>query len=181
MQTMRIWQKTQRTTGGPSPRALCGLALATVVTGCATPFPSGTSQAPQSNVPVIEASQPAPLQSFALTVDGYKRDVAQAIYRTNPGALFDGAPPPTLRAVVVLSLRIDPAGNPSRVTVLRSNGYRELEELAVSSVKRAAPLPMPNRIITRDGNMEFVETWLFRDDGRFQIRSLAEAQATLED
>jgi hypothetical protein len=29
--------------------------------------------------------------------------------------------------------------------------------------------------------MEFVETWLFRDDGRFQIRSLAEAQAALED
>jgi protein TonB len=125
--------------------------------------------------------QSVPTQSIALTVDGYKRDVARAIYRSNAERLFDGAPPPMLRAVVVLSLRIDPAGNLSRVSVLRSNGYRDLEEIALGSVRRATPLPMPNRLVARNGNAEFVETWLFRDDGRFQIRSLAEAQAKQED
>jgi hypothetical protein len=31
------------------------------------------------------------------------------------------------------------------------------------------------------GTMEYYETWLFRDDERFQIRSLAEAQQSPPD
>jgi protein TonB len=156
------------------------IGVAALVAGCSTPLPPAPWQSSAPPHP-DSAAEGAPVQSVALTVDGYKRDVARAIYRNNPENLFDGAPPPTLRAVVVLSIHIDPAGRPLRLAVLRSNGYRELEEIALASVRRAAPLPMPNRLIARNGEAEFVETWLFRDDGRFQIRSLAEAQATLED
>jgi protein TonB len=126
---------------------------------------------------IVAAESTPPLQSVASSVDGYKREVARAIYRNNPESLFDGAPPPLLRAVVVLSLSIDPNGHLSRVNVIRSNGYRDLEEIAVRSVRRTATLPMPSRVVAPKGTAEFVETWLFRDDGRFQIRSLAEVQA----
>jgi protein TonB len=34
--------------------------------------------------------------------------------------------------------------------------------------------------VLRSGRVEVAETWLFRDDGRFQIRSLAEPQASTE-
>lgn len=118
-------------------------------------------------------------ESDAQSVDGYKRDVAHCIYHANAALLFQGVPPPTLRAIVVLSLRIDSKGNAQQLYVVRSNGYKNLEEVALQSVRHAAPLPVPNRRIVRDGNVEFVETWLFREDGRFQIRSLAEPQATL--
>jgi periplasmic protein TonB len=161
-------------------RHFAGLLGMALLAGCQAPLPPTSSGTTQPASPVEEAAS-VPTQSVALTVDGYKREVARAIYRSSPEHLFEGAPPPLLRAVVVLSLRIDREGKLSRVSVLRSNGYRELEAIALSSVHRASPLPMPNRLVEHNGNAEFVETWLFRDDGRFQIRSLAEAQALLQD
>ena len=116
-----------------------------------------------------------------MSMDGYKREVALTIYRSSAGKLFEGAPPPLLKSVVVLRVDIDAAGTPRRVSVLRSNGFRDLEQLAVESVRRAAPLPPPGaELLSSNGDAEFVETWLFRDDGRFQIRSLAETQASAE-
>jgi protein TonB len=82
-----------------------------------------------------------------------------------------------LRSVVVLSVRIDAVGRPVRIAVLRSNGLRALERRAVQSVRDAAPLPVPDRQMLRRGIASITETWLFRDDGRFQIRTLASAQA----
>ena len=59
------------------------------------------------------------------------------------------------------------------VSVRRSNGYRDLENVALSSVRRAAPFAAPSRFIRRsDGAVNFLETFLFRSDHRFQIRSL---------
>lgn len=112
-----------------------------------------------------------------LAPDDYKRAAAARIQERNVDALFDGAPPPVLRSIVVLSIRVDAAGRPLSVTVLRSNGQRALEQRAIASVRAAAPFPAPPAL--RDGSARFVETWLFRDDGRFQIRSLAQVQAPL--
>ena len=47
----------------------------------------------------------------------------------------------------------------------------------MQSVRDASPLPAPQRSLVRNGRIELTETWLFRDDGRFQIRTLAQAQA----
>jgi protein TonB len=76
-----------------------------------------------------------------------------------------------------LQIAVDAGGQPTRVAVLRSNGYTELDRIAVQSVRRAAPLPHPSRFIMHGGGLEYTETWLFRDDGRFQIRTLAQPQA----
>jgi protein TonB len=121
-----------------------------------------------------------PRVSDARTVDGYKRDAARRIYFKTSARLFDGAPPPTLKSVVILSIRLDADGRPLRVDVVRSNAYRDLEEAAIKSVHDAAPLPVPRAALLVNGALEYVETWLFRDDDRFQIRSLAQVQQMLE-
>jgi len=110
-------------------------------------------------------------------MNGYKRDVAKQIYRANRQHLFEGAPPPTLKSVVVLTIKVDSDGKLTHVSVLRSNRYTALEALAMQSVRDAAPLPRPNRFVMKRGVAEFVETWLFRNDDHFQIRTLAESQA----
>lgn len=143
----------------------------------AAPEPSVGPVAPTPAAGVIAAPEPAPPPSTAWTVNGYKKEAALWISNANRKNLFEGVPPPILKSVVVLSILIDADGQPRQVKVLRSNGYTDLEKIAVQSVHRAAPLPHPNRLIVRHGGVEYTETWLFRDDGRFQIRTLAEPQA----
>jgi protein TonB len=78
-----------------------------------------------------------------------------------------------LKSVVVLDVTIGPDGKLLRVAVRRSNGFKALENLAMDSVRRAAPFPAPAWAVRRgDGTVNFLETFLFRDDGRFRIRSL---------
>ncbi len=154
------------------------LALAVLAeAGCTVTYPPPPVISPQQPPGLGGAIEPAlPMQSAALSLDGYKRDVAKHIYRVNAESLFDGPPPPTLRSIVVLSLNVDANGTPNAVALLRSNGFTELEGVAIRSVRRASPLPAPPALIARNGRVEFVETWLFRQDGKFQIRSLAEIQ-----
>ena len=146
---------------------------------------SAQRPAPPAAVPPAAANEAAAVpepdsaqNSHALTVNGYKKDAALWIASVNRQILFQGVPPPVLKSVVVLSIVIDALGQPTHVAVMRSNGYTELEKIAVQSVYRSAPLPHPNRLITRHGVLEYTETWLFRDDGRFQIRTLAQPQAS---
>jgi hypothetical protein len=48
-----------------------------------------------------------------------------------------------------------------------------LENRALESVRRAAPYQAPAFTVRRsDGSVNFLETFLFRDDGRFRILSL---------
>jgi protein TonB len=138
-----------------------------------TAEPAATQQA------AAAAPEPATAQkSQSWTVNGYKKDAALWISSVNKKNLFEGVPPPILKSIVVLSIAIDSEGQPTHVSVLRSNGYTDLEKAAMQSVHRAAPLPHPNRLIVHHGGIEYTETWLFRDDGRFQIRTLAEPQSS---
>lgn len=110
----------------------------------------------------------------------YKHRVACHLHRHNRALLFAGPPPPMLKSVVVLSLKIDPQGQPT-VQMLRSNGIRDLERRAMQAVRDAAPLPLPQPRLLRRGTADLTETWLFRDDGQFQLRSLAAVQAAWQD
>ena len=135
---------------------------------------------PDSNRPQPDSGACGPARPGApvvATAEGYKREVACRIHARNGSHLYEGAPPPVLRSIVVLSVRIDASGRPVRIGVLRSNGIRMLERRAIQSVRSAAPLPVPGSRILRKGSTDIVETWLFRDDGRFQVRSLAAVQA----
>jgi protein TonB len=160
--------------------ALLCLAASALIAACS----SQPSAPPQPATPPAPAAQAAAAEppvvphSFSWTVDGYKKDAAQRIYEANKSRLYDGAPPPILKSIIVLSIAIDADGQPKRVKVLRSNGYKDLDKIALQSVERAAPLPHPSRMISHGRGMEYTETWLFREDGRFQLRSLAQVQQT---
>lgn len=128
--------------------------------------------------PVSPAAPLAAERSNASSRDGYRKDFAEHIYRANAQHLYTGRPPPLLKSVIVLNLRVDAGGNPTHISIRRSNGVKALEALAMQSVRNAAPLPIPSRLAQSGGGVEFLETWLFRNDGRFQLHTLAEPQAT---
>ena len=64
-------------------------------------------------------------------------------------------------------------GAPPRYRCIRSNGYVHLEQRALTSVVKAAPFTPPAPALLQGaGSVSFLETFLFRDDGFFQVRSL---------
>ena len=163
--------------------ALAAVLVAAALAGCEappSPPPEPTAQPEPPAQP--EPAPPPPPQAAApklpppkTPLDAYKRDVAQRILDANAARTFDGAPPHLLRAVVVLQYTVDGKG---RVTGLRTLRTRDdaMAKVAHDSVRVAAPLPAPPANLLRKGTLLVAETWLFRDDGKFQVRSLAEEQ-----
>jgi protein TonB len=76
----------------------------------------------------------------------------------------------------VVTVVIDARGNVTASRILRGNGHRTLERIALDSVKRAAPYDAPPRTLLRGGSIEITETFLFRGDDKFQVRSIAQPQ-----
>jgi len=159
---------------------LPGIACMALLAACSAP-PQGTVPLPAvpavpQSVPqaVTQAAQPpkAPPRAV-LTIDDYKREFAQQVAHANPG-IFDDPMPQVLKSIVVLDVTIARDGKLTRVAVYRSNHYKELETAALDSVRRAAPFaPPPAKVRRSDGTVNFLETFLFRDDGQFRIHSLA--------
>jgi len=146
---------------------------AIVVAGCGAPTP------PETPKPAPPAPQVAPPARPSLSLEDYKREIAGEILKANSATTFDGTPPHLLRAVVVLELTIDGKGAVRGIRTLRTPDD-ELAAVAARSV-RAAAFSAPPPELLRRGQLEVVETWLFRDDGRFQVRTLAAPQARLAD
>jgi protein TonB len=161
-------------------RALAtGILSAAVLAACA-PRPETPAMQPEvvPPGPVVSATTPPPREpratTRATTLDGYKMEVAHRIASSSPD-LFADPLPEVLKSVVVLDISIDRDGAPQHISVRRSNGYRQLEQRAEASVRRAAPFTAPAPALLRGASsVRFLETFLFRDDGRFQIRSLVE-------
>lgn len=151
----------------------------------ATSFAGGlllaACSAPPTAVPAKEQNAARPARPTtavipALTLDGYKEEFARRVAASSPD-LFAEPVPEMLKSIVVLDITIDRNGGLARVAVRRSNGYQALERKAMDSVRRAAPFDAPSFALRRhDGSVNFLETFLFRDDGRFQIRSLVAAR-----
>jgi len=98
--------------------------------------------------------------------------VASRIVAANEEVFFEPLPD-ILKSVVVLEITVDRHGYPLDVYVIRSNGYRELEQVALASVLRAAPFdgPQPG-VLQGAASVSFLETFLFRGDGFYQVLSL---------
>lgn len=147
--------------------AMSVLALA----ACSSQVP--VSEKPPASVNAPAAPAPAPLIP-PLTLDAYKRSVAERITRASPD-VFAEPLPEMFKSIVVLDITIDHEGRLTQVAVRRSNGFKALEHRAIESVRRAAPFGAPAFSVRgRDGSVRYLETFLFRDDGRFRIRSLVE-------
>ena len=124
-------------------------AVATVMAGCATP-------------------PPVPPQSL----NDYKLGVAKRIVAASRDT-YSTPVPEMLKSIVVLEITLDKAGSPLEVTAFRNNGYEELTLRAITSVVDAAPFAAPEpTLLQPTGTVSFLETFLFRDDDAFQLRSL---------
>ncbi|MBI3370337.1 MAG: energy transducer TonB [Betaproteobacteria bacterium] len=159
------------------------IALALALASCESPRPrlEPAKPAPPPVVIAPPAPPPAPVEPDrpGLTLQDYQKEIATAIVSTSSGETFQGKLPPLLRSVVVLQVSIDKQGMPDMVTLFRSNGFADLEKLAVAAVYRAAPYPIPGRsLLAGRSSLSFTESFLFRNDGRFQVRSIAEEQST---
>lgn len=127
---------------------------------------------PVASVPPGQAAAVPPRADAPLTLDGYKRLVAERIHRVSAETYTD-APPEVLKSIVVLEVTLGRAGQLERVSVRRSNGFKALEDRAMDSVRRAAPFEAPPSAVLRQagGSVTFLESFLFRSDDRFRILS----------
>lgn len=153
-----------------------GMVSAALLAACSAPAPA--PQAPPSDLaqaaPRPMAPRPYAQPGAPLSVDGYKKEFAQHVARTSP-AIFHDPLPAMFKSIIVLDVTIDHTGRLAHVAVHRSNGYKDLEKVALNSVRQAAPFAAPSRAIQRrDGSVNFLETFMFRNDGRFVIRTLAD-------
>jgi protein TonB len=143
---------------------------AMVVSACAPqPWIAEPVSAPAVTPPQLGASLP---EHGPLAINDYKRAVASRIVAANEEVFFEPLPD-MLKSIVVLEITVDRQGFPVDVYVIRSNGYRELEQVALASVLRAAPFdgPQPG-VLQGAASVSFLETFLFRGDGFYQVLSL---------
>jgi TonB family protein len=119
----------------------------------------------------LGACAPAPV-ALPYTLKDYQQGVARRIVQTSAQTYI--APlPDVMKSIVVLEITVDAAGQATAVSVLRSNGYAHLEQRALASVAKAAPFTPPAPALLRGAqSVSFLETFLFRDDDFFQVRSL---------
>ena len=119
----------------------------------------------------------APAQ--AQSADQVKADFARAVYLHSATQVHNERPQPMLRAVVVLRIKLSDS-NQWQAEVFRDNPDQpEMTKAALESVAR---LPVPvglspkaRQILRNDG---LVEAWLFENDGRFALKTLAKPQRT---
>lgn len=161
-------------------RYLLALPFAALLAACSTsreeppPSISATPAAAAPQVPSV--APPRTAMSNAATIDAYKQDLAHRISQVNAARVHTGRPQALLRSVVVVRYVIDAEGNLVRSEILRSNRDRETETIALASLRSTAPFPKPGKHLVRRGQVELAETWLFNNDGRFQLRTIAQPQ-----
>ena len=151
----------------PAPPKVSGPPPAPIVTPSIQPFDAApsASASPSPSALRLAARDPA--------LDDWKRVAAERVYAVNRAHLFDGRPEHLLRAVIVVEVTVDREGKVTRSKILRSPGIASLDSVALTSLKAASPLPAPPSKLVAKGPLVFSETWLFRKDGRFQLRTLA--------
>jgi protein TonB len=169
--------RTVTTLCGRCPRFTAGLAA--VLTGSSLALAlAACSVTVTSPSTVSRIERPAANTS---TLDAYKVQAARHIVEANPDRVSVGHPQAMLRSVVVVSFVVDRAGRVAHSAVYRTNGDDLAESTALASLRRASPLPPPPAaLLDRKGEIELMEDWLFNDDGRFQLHSIATSQTELE-
>ena len=162
-------------------RSMCFVLLSSM-TGCVNQYPNDfyTRQTPVAPVQDV-SSVPTPRHvgaSAAVSIDRYKSEIAAQIAQINANWVYRENPQPMLRAVIVVHYVLASEGRLLKADMVRSNQAKEAENTALASLRNSAPFPSPNPRLLKGGRFEASETWLFNDDGRFQLRSIALPQAT---
>lgn len=146
------------------------LCAAAILAGCASdkPIPpiAGTSAYPGG--PIVG--------STLSSLQAYKIALANRIAAVNGDKMYTGRPQALLRSVVVVKYVVDGDGKLVRSEIMRSNRDRSTEATALATLRNSGPFPRPASHLLQHGRLELAETWLFNNDGRFQLRSTAQRQ-----
>lgn len=142
------------------------------VAGCSTTAPdTHKSKDEIGRKPDEKVTLPAASKASSLTA--YKRELAQRIYQANANNIYTDRPQALLRSVIVLTYQINSDGKLLHSEILRTNHDKTAEKIALSSLRNATPFPKPPSHLLRSAKLDVTETWLFNDDGRFQLRTIA--------
>ena len=110
----------------------------------------------------------------AESLEQVRRGFAQMVYEDAGPDINHGAPQPLLRAVVVLRVKLDEVGRWTAEVIRENDEQPELTRKALASVahlrKSLAMSAAAAEQVHRDG---FMEVWLFQNDGRFALKTLA--------
>lgn len=153
---------------GAASAALAALALvACAPLGRSNDGAQGAATGTSAGATSVALPSPVAARSWAQ----FKLQAAQRIMAASPGQTYTGTPPEVLLAVPVLEVELHADGSIKRIDVLRQpRQATETVPMAMAAVRRAAPygdvsrLPRPWR---------FTETFLFDDQRRFLVRTLA--------
>jgi protein TonB len=162
------------------PLLILGLLLAACgAPKTETPQPDTAVEKPK--IPDNNSGKPDQLKivkSNAKTLVDYQLELANHLSRVNAATIYAGNPQALLRSVIVLRFSVNSQGNLLSKVIVRSNKDRETEAIALSSLVKAQPFPVPPARFLKQGKIDIVETWLFNSDGRFQLRTVALPQAS---
>jgi protein TonB len=154
------------------------LLLGCILVACTTP----TSEVKKEDVRIKDPPKPPKADkksdelvapSKSVTLNAYKRDLALRISQRNLNSIYTGRPQALLRSVIVLKFVMNADGKLLRSEIIRSNHDKATENIALSSISNATPFPKPLAHLLSNGKLEITETWLFNNDGRFQLRTIA--------
>lgn len=113
-------------------------------------------------------------QSQAGTLDQVRARFAHAVYEQSAAEINHDRPQAMLRAVVVLRVRPGANGHWVPEVVRENDEQPELTRRALACVHRlVAEIDVPEadrRELQKNG---FMEVWLFQNDGRFALKTLA--------
>jgi hypothetical protein len=112
--------------------------------------------------------------AHAESLEQVRRGFAQMVYEDAGPDINRGAPQALLRAVVVLRVKLDEAGRWTAEVIRENDEQPELTRKALASVahldKSLAMSATAAEQLHREG---FMEVWLFQNDGRFALKTLA--------
>lgn len=122
---------------------------------------------------VSGAAAASHLSGVSRNWEEYKLRAARRIHEQSTGQTFDGPLPDPLQSIPVLQVQLNRDGSIRNIVVLRTPRFApQTVEMAMAAIRRAAPfepvghLPQP---------WQFSETFLYNDDLKFQLRTIAEA------
>ncbi|MFL6700113.1 MAG: hypothetical protein ACJ8GJ_23325 [Vitreoscilla sp.] len=116
----------------------------------------------------------------AETLEQVRRGFAQMVYEDAGPDINREAPQPLLRAVVVLRVKLSEAGRWTADVIRENDEQPELTRKALASVVHLARRMEMSAAAAEQLHREgFLEVWLFQNDGRFALKSLALPQRGL--
>jgi len=174
--------------GRAARRTLLLAGAAALVAGCASkapapaPAPAPVRAAPPgAPAPAAPAATPVapaggtvslPPPGPARNWDEFRRQAGRRLVQAHPSGTYMGKPPDILLGIPVIETELYVDGTIKSIRVLREPSdpaARDVTQLAVSAIRRAAPYGDMSRM---QQPWKWVETFLFNDKRQFKPRSL---------